>query len=180
MSQQRNRPYRIRSSDSNKPDRQKKNPNSLCSLIAEIIINEFDGDSEKAADAFNNKASKSHVNYLFVPSGLKRIFEENNGHIKYWQLEGVANYFDIPTGVLLLFSRMRANYKKSNEEENRKILAFLIRMIVGYDPDRSFDMNEFKQWLKWYDEAVPIPHPKESDYERQLALFQRADPPPPV
>ena len=83
------------------------NPQSLCDLINEVVQKRFAGNISEAAATFDKARNKKRMQFEFSRNALTQIIE-NKQKITYLHLEMIADYLQIPAGVFLLFSRIRA------------------------------------------------------------------------
>ena len=117
------------------------NPQSLCDLINEVVQKRFAGNISEAAATFDKARNKKRMQFEFSRNALTQIIE-NKQKITYLHLEMIADYLQIPAGVFLLFSRIRAD--KRDETAIEAIEA-------------RTDILALQELLKWISaEEVPI------------------------
>lgn len=106
-----------------KPATDKLNPNSLTRLLI-AIRQDFTGEDMKK---FAGTLTKSGNRYKRTTVNQKHIadIEENKRSIRYIDIEKYARVLGIPSGLLLLFSRMMAN-----DDEIREHNAGMARVLV--------------------------------------------------
>ena len=97
------------------PDTARKNPLALRQLIFDVITEDHAGDISEAAKALHKKVpNKERRKYHYLSDNMLLKILRDENHLKYAHLEMVARGQDIPTGLLLLFSRLRSEVAKTN------------------------------------------------------------------
>lgn len=101
---------------------EKKNPNSVRFLLGHIINVYFDGNIAKAArelrkfgGRYKDERDDRGPKVLNTKSILRILQDED--HVTYWHLEIFARFLGIPTGTLLLVSRMLAVARYNSDPE---------------------------------------------------------------
>lgn len=146
-----------------KPDESKRNPNSLRNVI-NLIVNDIHGSSmEEAVRKFSiyghPYGGTSDEQKRLNRKALKSIHDDET-YITYWHIEAIAESLRLPTGVLLLFSRMFANARNENEgtdeqgnEKNLRLISGLRAICDNYDPDEPLDVETLEKWSEWFSEG---------------------------
>lgn len=90
----------------------RRNPRIIVETIREIIDADFNGNVRDAATAFTQqgKLNNSRKEREITASVLYSLLSDKN-HIKYYQLEAIASYLGIPTGILLIYTRIKADVR---------------------------------------------------------------------
>jgi len=68
--------------------------------------------------------------------------------LKYWHLEAFAKQVGVPTGLLLIFSRLRSNRDKGLIDENARILRALREFAERTKPDDPFEIDALFGWAE--------------------------------
>lgn len=105
------------------PDVGRKNPLALRQLVFDIIFEDHDSNISKAAEALHKKIPENERRkYHYLSDNILLKILRDEIHLKYPHLEMVARSLDIPTGLLLLFSRLRSEVAKTNRGGARRAL----------------------------------------------------------
>lgn len=110
--------------------RDKRNPNSLTSLIREISFEQFGGNIQRTAEGLSDvRPERLYDVSALTPGQVDAIFNSRS-HIKYYQLEAFANVVGVPTGILLLVSRLKSMESDAKGQEQQEELIFQIRSFL--------------------------------------------------
>ena len=110
------------------PETQKKNPNSIRLLFGTIINELFEGNIKKASAALRKMGGKYRSNAQrkeyksFTEKSLHGILEDED-FINYWHLESAARLLEVPTGVLLIISRLMACKRSGDQAQIDALVA---------------------------------------------------------
>jgi hypothetical protein len=137
----------------------KVNPNSLTKLLIDVRQEVF---REKGLIPFAERLTKAGNFYAdnLVTSRRVAGIEENETQVRYIDVEKYAHCLGVPTGLLLLYSRMIANETTIRDEDNVELAARLVAIFSGIGPDTKFlvrvpgrkepvvNMSELNRWRK--------------------------------
>lgn len=135
----------------------KLNPNTLLGVLWDICRYRGFRTYQEAADVLASEAELSWSRRRMGLTGgvLREIFSQDTP-IKYWQLEACARQAGVPTGLLLMFSRLRSNSRKGRIKENEKILS-LLGEIALTKPDDTFQIETLYEWAEQLGTSPPPP-----------------------
>jgi len=76
--------------------------------------------------------------------------ERDGEYIRYMHIEKYAEYLGIPTGMILIFSRMFANKRDGTHrrEENEDLAAKIVAVMKRVTNETEFDIEELREWQK--------------------------------
>jgi hypothetical protein len=110
----------------------KFNPNSLRQTLHEIVEKNFGGNRQLASKELSKVLSRGGGSRYRQKSISARLIENiisDESYIKYWHLEVFSEYIGLPTSVLLIFSRMKANASSSKNSTDSKRLIETLKHI---------------------------------------------------
>src|SRR4051794_23189532 len=98
----------------------KRNPASLRELL--IDIRQHSGLDQAEFAKVLSKFGRGYGKQQISARTIGKI-ERDEAYIKYVHIEKYADYIRIPSGLLLLFSRMRANKRDNHRNESNLYVA---------------------------------------------------------
>lgn len=133
----------------------RQNPNSL-RLLFIIIRTKLRGKKTQKAFAEELSGLGNYYKGKRVSVTTVGRIEKDSEFINYIHIEKYATYAKIPSGLLLLFSRMLAN-KRDNEsrESNSDIARKIIQIMRQIDENTNFDESELDVWSKIWEPPEP-------------------------
>ena len=122
----------------------KQNPASLREVFR--YVRQIDGSSpeqfEKKLLPYCGRYGKKKM-----PAKTIRQIEKDDTRIQYWHIELYSNYVGIPSGVLLLFSRLKANIRDGKHQNAIKIRES-VREIFGSEKFfNDFESEDLELWI---------------------------------
>ncbi|MEJ6404328.1 hypothetical protein [Yoonia sp. 2307UL14-13] len=132
------------------------NPQVLRQLIFEVVEAKFGGNYDVAAEQIKPVDRLRTKTNPFTKDALYNIVDDRTA-LKYSHLEAIASHYEVPTFLLLLFSRLRSEQEKANDlplaliTEVQHLLSFL--KILPQEIDRgTFEAEDLERWAKRYNE----------------------------
>ena len=140
---------------SNRPNTKKVNPNSIIETLKQIIQRDF--DSILHAVTFLN--DKGYGKFPWKDGGEKHLSRNTlrrllltdttePAELRYWHLETFASYLGLPTGIFLIFTRLRSNSQKHQMAENDRVIALMKHIIERHHSGKEYDFSELENWEK--------------------------------
>lgn len=153
-------------------DADKKNPNSLrqtlkyirylavgkrhsvrdeqTAKVSEFVkfTNKFGGRYVKSSEKTSQTKKRCYLNSKSVAN-----IERDATHVSYWQLEIYANSAGIPTGVLLLFSRILSELEKRPERLPsfvEKLQKIVDDLKVNVKDASDMDVDRLRSWSQYF------------------------------
>lgn len=140
--------------------RERQNPWSLRETLFQIIKLQFDG---VWARALRNIETRKGRKFQPAPGRKKEFFHRtdtftnpiirDSAYLKYWQIESLANAQEIPLFVILLYSRLRADYRDIGsiydygDEDNPELLSYEIEKDGRDSAEQSIEaINRFVRY----------------------------------
>jgi hypothetical protein len=127
------------------PAELKRNPNSLTYLFR-LIRTDYAHLSQKE---FATRLMAENLPFPIKKVGRKTIerIEDNIGDVHYFHLEKLSMLVGVPSGLLLLFSRMLANRRDDfQKEQNSELVAKIVAVLNRVNDETEFDVNELRAW----------------------------------
>lgn len=146
------------------PIEEQRNPYTLRCLLTEITNGLAGGNHTKMSHRLISALKESHHhrpgrNYGigFNRQHLGKVHRDTT-HITYYLLEAYAEVLKMPTGILLLFSRLKSiqdNPSKRDIGEINRVMNFLEEIVKRWDEevDVKFDIDELIKWSNKYETA---------------------------
>ena len=128
-----------------KSDDRKLNPATILSVMWDVAGCFYDNYRSATLDLKDKRRKEKHNRPDLTENQLRNIFEDKS-HIKYWHLELFSEKLSIPSGLFLLFSRMRSNSEKARFEDNEKILSLMRHIAATTSPSDSFSVGTLLRW----------------------------------
>ncbi len=127
------------------------NPWVLRQILFEMVRDEFENDGYKAASRLQLSRPSKGKMFPFTKHSIDNIIADRTA-LKYVHLEAMAEYYDIPTGLLLLFSRLRAEERDSPNDKPlhdvivvQQLLQFLTDIATTLK-GCTFETSDLKKW----------------------------------
>lgn len=137
--------------------RGKINPHVIRQLIYEVVELEFLGDRGLAANKLKliNKVKGSDK--AFTKDSLSNVIDDRTA-IKYSHLEAIAALYNVPTFMVLLFTRVKSEQEKAPGKRADEVseAQHLIRFFKEIDQlidQCEFTARDFKDWCERYSEG---------------------------
>lgn len=124
----------------------KLNPNSIRKLLWDVYEANFESDAE-AAIALNKHCKFSWGGGVSFTPGMLRKLLDDKTMLKYWHIQAFADYLGIPSGMLLLFSRLRSNAERGATADTRRILAAMAELGTLIEHDDDFGPDTLARWI---------------------------------
>ena len=122
----------------------KQNPASLRTVFR--YIREM---NDSSPEAFEKKLLPYCVRYgkKKMPAKTIRQIENDHTRIQYWHIELYSNYIGIPSGALLLFSRLKADERDKKQEDFVKTRESIKEIFSNDDLFDEFDPENLIKWI---------------------------------
>lgn len=138
------------------PD-EKINPHVIRQLFFEIIDAEFEGDRGLAAHQLRLQNPILGNDKPFTKDIISNIIDDRTA-LKYAHLEAIANYYNLPTFMLLLFTRLRSEIEKSPLSEIHEVSEIQLLMSFFSDLEMTigncdFTPRDLARWRDKYNEV---------------------------
>lgn len=152
----------------------KKNPNSLRFMLGYLLLYGFNGNRTKAINAMKQFGGtypdprRDREGKTMNEKLLSKILNDDI-LIAYWHIEVFARMFKIPSGALLLASRLSADVRKSNTADARALVngirrfADVLAKIIDTERITAETIDEFQACFSGL-------------YQEQLDLLQSREP----
>jgi len=112
------RARRIGSALKRRPPAERLNPEVIRAFLHELVTIRFGRDVTAAAQAIDaarpKPGRKGHYRSDFRAETLYDLIQDR-ARIKYYHLEAVSHFYNMPVSVLLLFTRLRSELEDSRE-----------------------------------------------------------------
>lgn len=104
-------PRRIGHELKRRPPAERLNPEVIRAFLHEFVSERFNRNATAAAEAVESArpkpGRKGHYRSDFRPETLYDLIHDR-ARLKYYQLESIAHFYQIPVSALLLFTRLRS------------------------------------------------------------------------